>query len=245
MARRLATRAAIAAVLGALVFAAFARVEYRWDFSGTWAYRARFFEGLAATIRISAGALALALPLGAAGCLLRISRFDAARFLGALYVESIRGTPLLVQLYIAYFCVFPALGVSDPMLVGTIALAAFSGAYTAEIFRAGIASIDRGQIEAATTLGLSRRQTLVHVLAPQAFRRVLPPLAGQLVSLVKDSSLLSVISVTELTKIAELRAATSLKVFESYLPLALLYLAVTFPLSRFAAWLERRLAGRG
>jgi polar amino acid transport system permease protein len=244
-AARILGRAAIAGGLAALLLLAFSRLEYRWDFAGAWAARGRFLEGLAKTIVISAGSMALALPLGAAGCVLRLSRFDAVRFLGSIYVEGVRGTPLLVQLYVAYFCIAPVLGVGDPVAVGIVALATFTGAYVAEIFRAGIASIDRGQTEAARVLGLTRAQTLIFVLAPQAVRRVIPPLAGQLVSLVKDSSLLSVIAVVEVTKVAEMRAATTLKVFESYLPLAVLYLAVTLPLSRLAALLERRLAARG
>ena len=238
-------RVALLAAFLALVVALFSRLEYRWDWWGAWQYRGRFPAGLRATIAISLAAMALGLVLGAAGCLLRISRVDTARFLGACYVESIRGTPLLVQLYVAYFCVFPALGYDEPYVIGIVSLAVFSGAYVAEIFRAGIESIDAGQTEAALSLGLTRFQTLRLVLAPQAARRVLPPLTGQFVSLVKDSSLLSIIAVAELTKVAELRAASTLEVFESYLPLAVLYLAVTFPLSRLSARLERSLARRG
>lgn len=246
---RLRTAAIRLAILGALAGGlayAFGRMEYRWDWSAAAAFRWRLLEGLWRTLAISVGALGVGLVLGAAGCLLRLSRYEAPRFLGAVYVELIRGTPLLVQLYIAYFCLPRALGVRDPspVAVGVLALGVFAGAYVAEILRAGFLSIDRGQAAAAHALGLTRLQALVHVLAPQALRRVIPPLAGQLVSLVKDSSLLSIISVAEVTKMAELEAATSYRVFESYLPLAGLYLAVTFPLSRLAALLERRLAER-
>jgi len=244
---RAATRAAILALLAGALYVVLARMEYRWDWGGALDYRARFQAGLRMTVQLSIGALAVGLVLGTAGCLLRLARSEAPRFLGTLYVEVVRGTPLLVQLYIAYFCIPKAAGIEDPSppLVGTLALGVFAGAYIAEILRAGVESIDRGQTEAAFALGLTRTQALVHVIAPQAVRRVIPPLTGQLVSLVKDSSLLSIISVVELTKVAELRAALTYRVFESYLPLAALYLLVTFPLSRLSARLEARLGARG
>ncbi|RME76195.1 MAG: amino acid ABC transporter permease [Planctomycetota bacterium] len=215
-------------------------MEYRWDWARAWSYRERFAIGLWTTLWLSAGSMLVGLTLGVGGCLLRLSRFDPLRFLGLLYVELVRGTPLLVQLLIAYYCVAPQIGIDRPPLVGMATLGLFAGAYVTEILRAGIESVERGQSEAALALGLSRWQTLRFVIAPQALRRVIPPLAGQFVSLVKDSSLLSIIAVAELTKVAELFAASSLKVFEAYLPLAALYLAITFPLSRLSAWLERR-----
>jgi polar amino acid transport system permease protein len=244
---RAATRAAILLGAAALLALALTRIDYPWDWSSALAYRGRLLEGLALTLAISSGALLAGLVLGTLGCLLRLASAEAPRFLGALYVEAVRGTPLLVQLYLAYFCVPRALGVRDPSpaLVGVLALGVFSGAYIAEILRAGVLSIDPGQRAAAYALGLTRGQTLVRVIAPQALRRVIPPLAGQLVSLVKDSSLLSVISVVEVTMVAERQAATTARIFESYLPLAGLYLLITFPLSRLSAALERRLAARG
>jgi polar amino acid transport system permease protein len=238
-------RALVLATLAGLFALFLWRLEYRWDWARAWDYRGRFLTGLGLTVGLSLGAMVVGMALGAVGCLLRVSRFDITRFLGLVYVELVRGTPLLVQLLITYYCVAPELGYDNPPVIGMVALGIFTGAYVAEILRAGIESVERGQTEAAMALGLTRWQTLRLVVAPQAFRRVIPPLTGQFVSLVKDSSLLSIIAVAEVTKMAELFAASSLKVFEAYLPLAALYLAVTFPLSRLAARLERRYGRSG
>ncbi len=148
---------------------------------------------------------------------------------------------LLIQIYIFYFCLAAAIGYDNPVVVGTFTLGAFAGAYITEIVRAGIESIDRGQAEAALSTGLSRWQTLRYVIFPQAFRRIIPPVTGQFVSLIKDSSLLSVISVRELTKAAEVINATTYKTFEAYLPLAFMYLLLTYPLSHLTQMLEKRL----
>jgi polar amino acid transport system permease protein len=198
----------------------------------------------------------LGLALGFLGALARMSSRPAISQVGTLYVEIVRGTPLLVQLLAAYFCVAPAVAAGvraaglpeawaraaeGRTLVGVVTLGVFAGAYVTEIVRAAIQSIDRGQTEAALSQGLTRGQTLRFVLLPQALRRMVPPLAGELVSLVKDSSLLYVIAVSEVTKRSyEVYAATN-KTFEVFLPLALLYLAITLPLSRLARALELRL----
>ncbi|GIW73385.1 MAG: amino acid ABC transporter permease [Planctomycetota bacterium] len=238
--RQLAARAAVLGLVGGALWLALARMEYRWDWSVVWDYRAQFAAGLELTLLLSLGGMAIGMALGAVGCLLRVSQRDAVRFVALLYVELVRGTPLLVQLLIAYYCVAPRLGYDQPRIIGMAALGVFAGAYVAEILRAGLESIERGQTEAALALGLSRWQALRLVVGPQALRRVIPPLTGQFVSLVKDSSLLSIIAIAELTKRAELLQASSLRVFEAYLTLAALYLAITFPLSRLAARLERR-----
>ena len=127
----------------------------------------------------------------------------------------------------------------SPIGIGTATLGFFAGAYISEMVRAGIESVDRGQWESAASTGLSRRQTLFYVIAPQAVRRIVPPITGQFVSCIKDSSLLSVISVRELTKGAEMINATTYKTFEASLPLALLYLLLTWPLSRLTRRLEK------
>lgn len=238
-------RAVVLTTLGLLVYAALAQLPYRWDWQRAWDYRSRFGYGLWITVVVSLASMVVGGVLGVLGCLARMSSWEAVRFVGACYVELVRGTPLLVQLLVAYYCIFPALGYDDPMVVGVIALGLFAGAYITEILRAGIDGVDRGQWEAAAALGFSEWQALRLVIGPQAYRLVIPPLTGQFVSLVKDSSLLSIIAVHEVTKMSELLAASSAKVFEAYLPLALLYLAVTFPLSRLAAYLERRGKARG
>jgi polar amino acid transport system permease protein len=167
----------------------------------------------------------------------------------------VRGTPLIIQLLLAYYCVSPALrdallgvGASAALVevldqrafVGVIALGFFAGAYVTEILRASVESIDRGQTEAALAQGMTRKQVFRLVLLPQALRRMIPPLTGEFVSLVKDSSLLGVIGVLELSKAADEARSEQHRTFEILLPVAVLYLAITFPLSRLARWLELR-----
>ena len=153
-------------------------------------------------------------------------------------------SPLLIQIYIFYFCLAAAIYYDNAVVIGIVALGAFSGAYITEIVRGGIESIDRGQMEAALSIGLNRRQALRHVIFPQAFRRMIPPITGQFVSLIKDSSLLSVISVRELTKASEIVNATTYKTFEAYLPLAVIYLLITYPLTHLTQRLEQKLKVR-
>jgi polar amino acid transport system permease protein len=206
-------------------------------------YRNLFLEGLGTTLLVSLGALCVALVLGFAGGLARLSRRAWLSQLGAVYVEVVRGTPLLVQIFIAVYCVGYALGIAgETTLIGVLTLGTFAGAYVTEIVRGAVESIDPGQTEAALSQGMTRGQVLRHVLLPQAFRRMLPPMTGEFVSLVKDSSLLSVIGVLELTKRANEANSVVLRPFEIYFPLALLYLAITFPLSRLARRLELRRA---
>ena len=128
----------------------------------------------------------------------------------------------------------------SPLWFGVLALAIFTGAYTAEIVRAGIQSVHRGQMEAARSLGLTYAQAMRKVILPQAFRRILPPLAGQFISLVKDSSLLGVISIRELTKASREVVTSSLQPFEIWIVCAILYLVLTFTLSMFVQYLERK-----
>jgi polar amino acid transport system permease protein len=239
---QLSVRGAILLALIGVLALALGRLEYPWDWSTVWRAREQLAQGVWLTLVLSAGAMVVGFLLGTLGCLLRISRWDAPRFLGTCYVEIVRNTPLLVQLYVAYFCLASSIRYDNPPMVGVMALGVFAGAYITEILRAGVESIERGQTEAALSLGLTRLQALRHVIFPQAFRRVIPPLAGQLVSLIKDSSLLSTISITELTWRARTSAATNYTYFELYLAIAVLYLLLTFPLSRFSVWLERRLA---
>jgi len=245
---------------GVLAFLLLAPTYYDWNWEGVWRdgdYASLLLGGLAVTAWISAGGLVLGLLLGFLGAWARMSRHWAPNQLGAVYVEMVRGTPLLVQIFIAKYCVATAIYqalvgagvgkeaadlVREPALVGVLTLGVFAGAYVTEIVRAAILSVDPGQREAALSQGMSRRQVFWLVLFPQALRRMVPPLTGEFVSLVKDSSLLSIIAVPELMKRAgEVRTSTHSE-FEVLLPLALLYLAITFPLSRLARRLEMRLA---
>ncbi len=232
---------AILAACGLGLYLLLSRMEYSWDWHVPWEYRRLYLDGLYYTLAISAGAICLGYILGLAGGLARVSENVLAREASRLYVVFFRGTPLLIQIYIFYFCLAAAIHYDNPVIIGIVALAAFSGAYITEIVRAGIESIERGQIEAALSTGLTRWQTMRYVIFPQAFRRIIPPVTGQFVSLIKDSSLLSVISVRELTKASEVVNATTYKTFEAYLPLALIYLALTYPLSHLTQRLEQKL----
>lgn len=253
--RTLVTLAVFAAFAGLIALA-----PYTWDWRKIWdasGYRSLFLAGLRVTALVSVGSLVLALLLGFLGGLARVSRKVWLHQLGTVYVEVIRGTPLLVQIFVGYYCVWPAAkyglqqlgllgGLSnidvESAIVGVAVLGVFGGAYVTEIVRGAIESIDRGQWEAALSQGMTRFQVLRHVVIPQALRRMVPPLTGQFVSLVKDSSLLSIIAVAELTKQASYVASSSYKTMEVYLPLAGFYLVICFPLSRLSQWLERRLA---
>ncbi|WP_025321582.1 amino acid ABC transporter permease [Deferrisoma camini] len=198
-------------------------------------------KGLWTTLWISFFSGVLGLVLGLVAGLARISKNPTLRGLAVLYVELIRGTPLLVQIFIFYFFIGTVLNL-DRIVAGILALAIFAGAYTAEIVRAGIQSIPRGQMEAARSLGMTLPQAMRYIILPQAFKRILPPLAGQFISLIKDSSLVSVIAITDLTKSGREVITSTFATFEIWFTVAALYLLVTSLLSQVVMWMERRLA---
>jgi polar amino acid transport system permease protein len=206
-------------------------------------------QGLWLTLEVSILAVFLGIIIGLFTGLARISKNPALRWTAITYIELIRGSPLLVQIFIWYFVLGTmfntlmakqGMGQLSPLWYGVAALAVFAGAYVAEIVRAGIQSIHRGQMEAARSLGMTYPQSMRHIILPQAFRRILPPLAGQFISLIKDSSLLGIIAVRELTKATREVVTTSLQPFELWFICALLYLVLTFALSMFVQYLERR-----
>ncbi len=210
-------------------------------------------QGLWITFTVSLWAIAIGIFLGVITGLCRISDNPALRWWSVLYIEFIRGSPLLVQIFIWYFVVGTVvdellrqfgLSAIPQFWYGAIALAIFTGAYVAEIVRAGIQSVSRGQTEAARSLGMTNWQCMQRVVLPQAFRRIMPPLAGQFISLIKDSSLLGVITVRELTKMTREAITSSLQSLELWFVCALLYLALTFALSLFVQYLERRAVRR-
>ena len=155
-------------------------------------------------------------------------------------MELIRGTPLLAQILFLFYVVANGIGLQDRLVAGVVILSLFSGAYLAEIIRAGIDSIPATQLESARAIGLSTFQTYRFVIAPQALRQILPPLAGQFASLIKDSSLLSIIGVTEFTFAAQQAFSATYRTMESFLPLAVGYLALTLPISLLSKHLEKR-----
>ena len=197
--------------------------------------------GLWVTLQISALSLVFALLLGLVAGLGRVAHNPAARDMAAIYVELIRGTPLLVQIFIVYFFIGTVLQLSA-FTAGVVALAVFTGAYIAEIIRSGIESVPRGQMEASRSLGMSYAQAMRYVVLPQALKKTLPSLAGQFINLIKDSSLVSVMALTDLTKAGREIISSNFRPFEVWFTVALMYLALTGTLSYLVRRLEKRLA---
>jgi len=222
-------------------FLVFFRLKYNWNWNDFLEYRSQILRGWFVTIAISIGALAASCLLGILLLLGQRSGLTVLEWFCRGYVELVRGTPLLVQLMVGYYLVSDALGLSSKILIGILLLASFAGAYIGEILRGGIESIDRAQIESARAVGFDRWQVYRFVVFPQAIRRVMPALAGQFVSLVKDSSLLSVIGIGEFTQEIRIANAATYSAFEGFVPLAIGYLILTIPISIGARALERRM----
>jgi polar amino acid transport system permease protein len=240
--RQLIWTVVLIAGVSVALYGIFARVHYQWNWQGVWNYREQIFYGWLTTMAISLAAMALSIVVGFLLMLGRRSESLPARILCGGVVELLRGSPLLVQLLIGYYIIATAMHMSDPLIVGMILLGLFEGAYLAEIFRAAIESIGASQKEAARAVGFDTVQMYRHVIVPQAIRRALPGTTGQLVSLIKDSSLLSVIGIEELVQKVKILNSSSYTALEGYLPLAAAYLVVTLPLSWYAGRLERRFA---
>ena len=231
----------LVALLTAAVFSfAFNQLHYGWNWAAIWQYRQKFVQGWLTTVVISASALLVSLLIGLLTALTRRSAFLPLRYSAVLYVETIRGTPLLVQILILFYVVANAFGVENRYLVGVLALSLFAGAYLSEMIRAGIESIRDSQLESARAIGLTRGQTYRYVIFPQVVRQLIPPLTGQFASIIKDSSLLSIIAVNEFTLNAQEVNAFTYSTLESYLPLAVGYLLLTLPISLFSRILERK-----
>ncbi|WP_119009007.1 amino acid ABC transporter permease [Vibrio superstes] len=205
---------------------------------GEW-WPAELAEGLLVTIKISLLSLIATLIIGLITALLRNSNSIVGRSLGTGYVELIRNTPLLVQIYLLYFVFGPVIGL-DRFSTAILALALFQGAYTAEIFRAGLNSIAKGQFEAAHSLGLSKVYTFWDITLPQMIQRTLPPLTNEVISLIKNSSIVSVMAVFDLTTEARNIVSETAMPFEIWFSVAIIYLALTLSLSAIAAWLEHK-----
>lgn len=197
--------------------------------------------GAGVTVQISAVSVAVGLFIGMFVGIARLSKNWIIKTLASAYVDFIRGTPLLVQLFLVYFALPILLGTRiDPFIAAITACSINSGAYVAEIFRGGIQSIDKGQMEAGRSLGMTWAQTMRHVILPQAFKRIIPPLGNEFIAMMKDSSLVSVIGFEELTRRGQLIIARTYGSFEIWLSVAVIYLVMTFTISRFVDYLERR-----
>lgn len=202
-------------------------------------------QGSLITIEITALSVGFGLIIGMFVGIGRLVHNPVARVFSGIYVNFLRGTPLLVQIFIIYFLLPIALGQRvDPFVAAVTACSINSGAYIAEIFRAGIQSIDRGQMEAGRSLGMSWVLTMRTIILPQAFRRIVPPLGNEFIAMLKDSSLVSVIGFEELTRRGQLVIATTYGTFEIWFSVAIIYLVLTFTISRLVKYIERRLTPR-
>ena len=197
--------------------------------------------GAVVTVRITALSVFLGIIGGLFVGIARISGSRVLRFVSAVYVDFLRGTPLLVQIFLVYFALPVLTGQRiNPFIAAIAACSINSSAYIAEIFRAGIQSVDAGQMEAGRSLGMTWGQTMRYIIVPQAFKRVIPPLGNEFIALLKDSSLVSVIGFEELTRRGQLIIARTYASLEIWVCVALIYLVMTISISRLVAWLERR-----
>ncbi|MDE2789621.1 MAG: amino acid ABC transporter permease [Paracoccaceae bacterium] len=211
------------------------------DFDLIVEYLPDFWRGAKATIFYSLTSLALAVAIGMFMALCRISHVALLRWLARGYIDAIRGTPALIQIFFVYFGM-PAFGVNlSAPTAAVVALGINSGGYLAEIFRAGIMGVDRGQTEAGRSLGMSYGQTMWRITLPQAALLVVPPAAGEFTNLVKGTSLLSTISVAELTRVAQQIVGVTFRPIEAYVAIGVVYYCLNAVIAQGAVWLERSL----
>lgn len=197
--------------------------------------------GALATLRITALSIAVGLVIGLGAGLARVWPNSFLRSISSAYIELIRGTPLLVQIFLVYFGL-PALGLNlDPFVAGVLAMGINSGAYVGEIVRGGIESIAQGQMEAALSLGMSWWQSMYYIVLPQALFRILPSLGNEFIALLKDSSLVSTIAIAELTRTGQIIITRTFKSFEIWVGVALFYFIMTYAISRAVRYSEKRM----
>ena len=226
-----------------------ARVGYNWQWYRVPRYlfkveegrliAGELIDGLLFTLKISGVSLIISLSIGLATALVRLSGSFMGRILSRLYLEVIRNTPLIVQLYLVYFVIGPIIGLGR-FTSAVLALSLFQGAYLSEILRAGITSLHKGQWEAAHSLGLNSYYTYRDVILPQAIRRILPPLTSQIITLIKNSALVSVVALGDLALQAQIIAADTFLTFEIWFTTALIYLVITVPLFTAVNYMEKR-----
>jgi polar amino acid transport system permease protein len=234
-----------------ILMRSFYTLDYQWDFSSLSPYiwlpanqgggPGLFLQGLWVTIKMSFQGIVFGSVLGVLLGLLLTSKERISKLAALLYVDVFRNTPVLVQLYVAYFIVGTAFNLSGTV-AGAMTMSLFCAAYVAEIFRGTIVNFEKGQIDAAKAVGLSSFQIALKIIAPQALRQMLPPLIGQFVSLIKDSSLLSVVAIPELTKEAQNAVTVTFRSFETWFFIAFLYLFVNSIVSSFGRFVEKKLS---
>ncbi|WP_258238603.1 amino acid ABC transporter permease [Arcobacter sp. F2176] len=219
----------------------FKNVSYTFNWDSVFEYKQKFIDGFIMTIIISFFALILSFAIGLFFTYAQNSRLLMLRFFSRFYIEIIRGTPLLVQILIFFYVFANNLGFENRYIVGIFILALFAGAYVCEIIRGAIESIDIAQYETSISLGMTNYQMYRYIIFPQAFTRMIPALTGQFASIIKDSSLLSIISISEFTMNAQEVNAYTYSTFESYIPLAIGYLLLTYPISYYTKRLENNI----
>ena len=246
--------AVLAGILVLLISAISGTVDYNWQWYrvGKYLFRktdgvtrvGRLLQGLGITLKISGISLVLTFAIGLVTALFRLSDSRVARVIARVYLEIIRNTPLLIQLFLIYFVVAPIFNFG-PFLSAVIALSLFEGAYTSEIFRAGILGIPRSQWESAYSLGLGAPVAYRKVILPQAIKQVLPPLTSQAISLVKDSALVSTIAIYDLTMQGQAVISETFLTFEIWFTVAGIYLILTLLLSAAVHILDKRMGTTG
>ena len=219
----------------------FSNMSYNFNWSQVYEYKQKFINGFIMTFIISFFALILSFLIGLFFAYAQNSKLIMLRFFARFYIELIRGTPLLVKILIFFYVFANNLGFENRYIVGTFILAIFSGAYVCEIIRAAIESIEKEQFETSLSLGMSNYQMYRYIIFPQAFKRMLPALTGQFASIIKDSSLLSIIAISEFTMNAQEVDAITYSTLESYIPLAIGYLILTYPISFYTKSLENKI----
>ena len=228
-----------------IIFASFIAVSVNaigleLDFTTLIQYKSRLWQGFIMTLVISVGSLILSLLIGTITALGQSSRLLVFNYICKVYVQIIRGTPLLVQIYFFYYIIGTAWGIDNRYVAGIIILSIFEGAYVSEIIRGGLQSIDSQQYEIAKAIGLDRVKTFKLVTFPILMARILPALTGQFTAIIKDSSLLSVIAVIELTQTIQEISADNFRMFENYIFVGFLYFMLTFVISILSKVIERR-----
>ena len=206
-------------------------------------YKYYYLTGIKITLLISFLSLIIGGTLGALLSLLKLSKYKILKFISTIYIEAVRGTPMMVQIALVYFGSYVIMGVNmDGFLAALIAVSLNSAAYIAEIIRSGIQSIDKGQAEASRSLGISNKQTMRHILLPQAIKNILPALGNEFVTLIKETSVASTIGVADLMYASKIVQSNSFQPFNPLIIVAVIYFIFTFTLSQLIGLLERRLS---
>ncbi len=212
------------------------------DFSVLSKYTNYFIEGTKFTIIIALITVLIGTIIGMFLSIMKLSKYKILRIISSIYIECFRGTPILVQLYLVYFAVPVTVGIKfNPMMAGIITLSLNSGAYVAEIIRAGILAVDKGQKEAARSLGMSESKAMYLVVLPQAIKNILPALANEFITIIKESSIASIIGVNEIMYNTDTIRGNTFKAFEPLIVAAAIYFVLTFSLSKLVSYFERRM----